>query len=459
MTQEIEDRSMDAVPLSVPASPFSVSASPVSARQFTRHIVWTLVVRILMVVNSVVAGIIVARWLGAEGVGQLGVINVSVVMVVQLGSFGLPSANTYFIAKDPKQFIAAAMNSLFFAVVVGSALAFALIALARWRPDWFGFISPDLIRIAAISIPFQLVTLISLNIFLALGNVRRFNLLDLVGQSFVLLNAFIVLVVLHRDLWTLVSLNTWANVAIGVLLVVLVGIHAARLKAGHETWSIDFRLLERMLRYGFKFHISIIMAALIFRADLLIVNNFRGAAEAGVYSVASQIGMMLMLLPGVIGTLLFPRATAAQDPTGDLTARVTRHTAFVMFFICLAAVPLSFLLPSLYGAGFSDVVWQVLILLLGVYLIGLQSVLVQHFNAMGMPSVIPKFWLTTLLTNIVLVFLLVPKLGGRGAALASTLSYTLMFTLVLFYFSRTTSQKLSKVLLLEPSELRKFWTR
>ncbi len=446
MTEETKDHSM-------------VSAS-VSQRQFSRHVAWTLTVRILMVANSVLAGIIVARWLGAEGVGQLGVINVSVAMVVQLGSFGLPSANTYFIAKDPKHFVAAAMNSLLFAVVIGGALAFVLTLLARWRPDWFGFISPDLISIAAISIPFQLVTLIGLNIFLALGNVRRFNLLDLACQSFVLLNAFIALVVLHKDLWTLISLNTWASVAIGVLLVVLVGIHATRSKAGHEVWRIDFQLLQRMLRYGFKFHISIIMAALIFRADLLVVNNFRGAAEAGVYSVASQIGMMLMLLPGVIGTLLFPRATAAQDPTGELTALVTRHTASIMFFICLAAVPLCFLLPLLYGAEFSDVVLQVLILLVGVYLIGLQSVLVQHFNAMGMPSIIPKFWLVTLLTNIVLVFLLVPKLGGRGAALASTLSYALMFTLVLFHFSRTTGQKLSNVLLLEPSELRKLtrWT-
>ena len=77
---------------------------PVSASQFSTHLVWTFAIRILMVGNSVVAGVIVARWLGAEGLGQLAVINVSVGTLVQFASLGLPSANTYFIAQDNSHF-------------------------------------------------------------------------------------------------------------------------------------------------------------------------------------------------------------------------------------------------------------------------------------------------------------------------------------------------------------------
>ncbi len=408
-----------------------------------------------MVVNSVLAGIIVARWLGAEGVGQLGVINVSVAMVVQLVSLGLPSANTYFIAKDQKLLFAAAINSLFFAVVVGGALAFGLTVVAHRRPDWFNSISPDLIRIAAISIPFQVITLIGLNIFLTMGKVRRFNLLDLAGQSFVLLNAIIALVILSKDLWTLVSLNTVASAATGVLIVVLIGIYGTRLKNRQGTWRPDLGLLGRMLRYGVKFHVSILAGALIFRVDLLVLNHFRGPAEAGVYSVASQVAMMLMLLPGVIATLLFPRVAAEHDPQGHLTARVSRHAAFIMFFVCLASAPLSFLLPALYGEAFSEATIQLLILLPGVYLVGIESVLAQHFNAMGLPLAIPIFWVVTLFVNLALVVALVPPLGARGAAVASTASYTLIFALVFYYFRRQTGAGLHDVLLLRGSELRR----
>src|SRR5215212_2793328 len=169
-------------------SPVSLITGRTVQMSFSSHVAWTFATRLLMIFNSVVAGIIVARWLGADGVGQLAVINVAVATIVQLGSFGLPSSNTFFIAQDQARFRSAAINSFIFALVAGSILALGLSVLASLRADWFGFVSPELIRIASISIPFQLIALIGLNILLAVGKIKEFNLLDLAGQSFVLIN-------------------------------------------------------------------------------------------------------------------------------------------------------------------------------------------------------------------------------------------------------------------------------
>jgi O-antigen/teichoic acid export membrane protein len=399
-----------------------------------------------MIFNSVVAGIIVARWLGARGVGELAVINVAVATVVQLGSFGLPSSNTYFIAQDQERFRAAAINSLIFGLAVGSLLALALSATGAFRPDWFGFVSPDLIRIAAISIPFQLITLIGLNILLAVGKVKEFNLLDLAGQSFVLINAVLVLVLLKRGLGTLVTLNTAAAVLVSIVVATLLVISARTL--AQSQWRADISLLRRMIAYGIKFHVSILAGAIMLRADLLVVNHFRGPEEAGVYSVASQFALLLMLLPGVIATLLFPRVTAEQDARGETTCLVTRYTTFIMFLCCLAAVPFSLLLPVLYGEAFSDATKLLLILLPGVYLMGLESVLVQHFNALGLPRAIPVYWVITLALNLVLVFTLVPRFGAQGAAIASTISYAAIFALVALHFHTSTGRSFTEVFVL-----------
>jgi len=415
-------------------------------------VAWTFATRILMIVNSVAAGIIVAHWLGAKGVGQLAVINVAVATVVQIGSLGLPSANTFFIAQDPSRLRAAAVNSVIVALMLGGPLAIGLSELAEFRPDWFGFVSAELIRIACLSVPSQLITLIGLNILLVVGRIREFNLLDLAGQSFVLINALVALVVLGRGLRTLVILNTAA--ALLVCFVVGVLIWMAARKLARSQWRPDGSLLAQMIRYGIKFHISILAGAIIFRADLLIVNHFRGADEAGVYSVATQFGMLLMLLPGVIATLLFPRVTAEQDQQGATTSLVTRYTAFVTFFCCLAAVPFSFLLPLIYGAEFTESSLLLLILLPGVYLVGLESVLVQHFNALGLPRVIPVYWVAVLIVNIVMVFALVPRLGAQGAAIASTLSYALIFVLVTHRFLAATGRSFAEVFILRRGELR-----
>src|SRR5256885_11298092 len=105
-----------------------------SLRNLWRSIGWTFATRLLMICNSVVAGVIVARWLGAQGVGELAVINVAVTTIVQLGSFGLPSSNTYFVAKDRAHFRVATINSLLFALFTGSLLAIAVSVLASFRP-------------------------------------------------------------------------------------------------------------------------------------------------------------------------------------------------------------------------------------------------------------------------------------------------------------------------------------
>jgi O-antigen/teichoic acid export membrane protein len=408
-----------------------------------------------MIANSVLAGVVVARWLGVESVGRLAVINVTVTTIVQVASFGLPSSNTYFIARDNQHFRAAAVNSLLFSILIGSLLGVLLSITAELRPTWFSSISPALIRVAAISIPFQLLTLIGLNIFLAVGRLREFNSLDLLGQSFVLINAVVIVFLLQRGLPELVTLNTATSVLVALLVTGFLAV--AGKKLAESRWRTDLQLLVQMLSYGIRFHISILAGALIFRADLLVVNLFRGAAEAGVYSVASQVGMMLMLLPGVIATLLFPRVTAEQDARGETTCKVTRHATFVMLVCCLVAVPLSLLLPVVYGRDFADATVQLWILLPGVYLVGLQSVLVQHFNALGLPRIIPTYWIVTLIANIILVFALVPRFGARGAAIASTLSYSLIFALVTIRFLQTSGRSFGDIFFLRTDELRQLF--
>ena len=422
-------------------------------RPFTAHVAWTLLTRLLMVANSIATSIIVARWLGAGGFGALAVLNVTVAIALQLGSAGLPSANTYFIARDSRLLGPAWANALSFALVGGSALALGVIGLAATWPSLFGHVPLRLIGIAALSIPFQLVTLLGLNIFLGLGQIGRFNLLDTVAQSFTLLSAIAALIALGAGLWTLVSLNTAAAVVVSLLIAWLIGQLMASQKGGRGLRP-DAQLFKRMARYSIKFHVSVVAAMMLFRADLLIVNHFRGEMEAGVYAVASQVAMMLMLLPGVVGTLLMPRVTSERDASGKLTMRATRHTAFVMLLICLLAAPASLLLPVLYGAPFADASLQLLILLPGVYLIGIESVLVQHFNSTGLPAAIPLFWLATLAINVILNLALVPSFGARAAAATATFSYAMIFALIILYFRLKTGHPLSTALLLSRRELR-----
>ena len=405
-----------------------------------------------MLAGALGTSITVGRWLGAEGLGSLAVINVTVALGVQLGCFGLPSANTYFISRNRNDLAKIWSNSFLFAMVAGVVIALLIVGAARLRPTAFGQVTPSLIAIAAMSLPFQLMMLIGMNVFLAVGDIARFNVTDAAYQLALLLNALAALVVLRDGLQALVSLNSALAIATGVIIILTVR-RIARQISAESTW-FDIATFRQMVRYGFKFHIAVVSAIVIVRADLLLVNHFRGPREAGVYAVAGQMANLLMLFPAVIATLLFPRTSADPDPQARLTMRVTRHTTFILLIVCLAAIPFSFALPLIYGSAFENSTVQLLILLPGVYLFGIESVLVQHFTGSGLPLPIPLFWVGVVILNLALNLVFIPTYGATAAAIISSCTYALIFLLVAIYFRVKTGNNLLSALVMQRDEMR-----
>jgi len=434
----------------------SLDEAPVFG-SFVSGVVLTFGTRLLMLAGVFGSGVFVARWLGREGFGTYAVLNVTVALAVQIGSAGLPSANTFFLARDRATLGPVFANALVFALGIGSMLTVAVLGLHWLRPSLFGAVSARLLAAAAVSIPFQLLILLGLNILLPIDRIRQLNLFDALLPAWVLANALVVLVLLREPLFTLVSANTAAALILSLLLALYIGREVSKFKQSRKA-RVELQLLSAMLRYGVKFYISIVAGAIIFRVDVLIVNRFRGADEAGVYAVASQFSFLLLMLPGVIATLLFPRVAASQDERGEFAAQVTRHTTLLMLLMCLAAAAASFVIPWIYGARFSDATIQLLILLPGIFLMGLESVLVQHFTGTGLPAIIPMFWIITVVFNIGLNLMVVPAFGARGAAVTSTLSYALIFLLVAIYFCMKTGRGPAETFLLQANELRNLFT-
>jgi len=420
---------------------------------FMGGVALTFATRLLMLLGVVGSSVIVARRLGPEGFGTLAVLTATVAMAVQIGSAGLPSANVYFVARDRKRLGPVWANSLAFAFGGGAMLVAIVVTLGKISPAMFGDLPFGLILIAAIAIPFQLLSLLGLNLLLAMDRIGQMNFLDSMLPVLILLNSIVVLFVLHAGLPVLISFNSGAALVLAIWMMLAIwGLLSRQSEA--QAFRPNVELFQKTIRYGLKFSIPVMAAILIFRVDLLIVNHFRGAAEAGVYAVASQVANLLLMMPGVIATLLFPRLASYQDQRGEFAVRVTRHTSLVMLMMCAAAAASSFLLPLIYGPRFADAAIQLLILFPGVYLVGIESVLVQHFSGSGLPVAIPIFWVVTLAVNVGLNLALVPAFGGRGAAYASAMSYTLIFVLVVFYFRVKTGNHLSAIFLLRRHELR-----
>lgn len=406
-----------------------------------------------MAANSVLAGILVARLLGAESLGALLVLNVTVAAVIQLSGFSLFTANIYFTAGHSERLVSVAVNGIYFAILSG-----IVCGLIAWlfSPYFLPGVPSGLVMIGLLGIPFQLITIILTYLFLAQGEVKKFNYLDLLNQSFVLINAIAVLLLLGGGLWMIVTFSAVTSVAV-MLLTVILFIRYVVKRFPEVKWSGDLSLFRQMVKYAFKGHILWISMILVYRLDLLVVNYFRGAAEASVYAVATQCTLFLLLLPTAVSHILQTRVAARQDEGSSFTCLVARHTSLILGAACLVSVPGSLLLAQVYGPAFADLPVQLWLLLPGVFFVGMQVVLAQYFIGTGLPVLLPTSWVVTLVLNAALNIMIVPVYGARGAAVVSTVCYTLVFVVVFSYFKRRTGCSFRDALFLRRDEFRQMW--
>src|SRR6185436_921852 len=231
---------------------------PIAPRfgQFVSGVALTFGTRVLMVAGLLGSSILVAHWLGQKGFGTLAVLNATVALTLQIASAGLPSANTYFIARDRRNLGPVWANAVMFALVVGSLAALVVFALGKLKPSLLGGAPTALLGIAALSVPFQLLILVGLNVLLAVDRIGQMNLLECLSPAFSLLNATVALVILGKGLTTLVAFNTSAAVVVSFFLLAAVG-RVLRSQDNRRRARPDLSLLQAMLQYAIKFYISI----------------------------------------------------------------------------------------------------------------------------------------------------------------------------------------------------------
>lgn len=400
---------------------------------FKGRVALTLLARSAALGLGLVSSVLTARFLGPDGRGLLATLSVVTGLALQFGNPGLHTGNVYFVSRQPHRTAAVLGNTLVVSWAAGILCGLLAIGTVLVRPDLFPGMPLSLILITAAALPFHFMILLYQNTLLGQGEVALFNLLETGNKivTFALLAAWLVLF----------AGGAPGAVLLFAALAVLNGAVSALACARRTPFrpSFDAALFRDMVRYGGRVYLACLFAFLVIRSDLLLVNYFLGTAAAGVYSIAVQISDALLLLPVTIGMILLPRVAAAEAGAGvEVTARILRHTALMMAGIVIAAAILAGpVVRIFYGAPFEGASLATLCLLPGIWALGLNGVLMNHFAGRGMPPVTLYAPLLGLLVNVGLNLVVVPRYGIAGAAATSSLAYALMLALSLAAFMKS----------------------
>ena len=347
------------------------------------------------------------------GPGPRGAIEVLIKLrlgIHALATLGLPTANIYFVARDPKVFAPAARTSLALGLVLGLATAVLLSAVVVIHPSWVEPLSAPWAIAFFAAAPAILVTHLEGAVFLGADRVGTWNLLTVINRAVMLLALGLAFLPPLRHLETvLVGLVVaeWATTAF---------VLATLRRDGAARPAIDRPLLGEMRRYGARSYVNGAFAYALLNLDTILLGSWRGTAEAGQYAAAGVARDMVLFLPWMAGMLFLPKVAGAARSGARPRALGVRGVAVVLGASVLLFVFAREFVVFVHGPGFEPAAPVTRVLIPAALLAGAGSLCLQYLLGKGAPRAVMLAPALALAVSLLGNAWAIPAHGALGTA-------------------------------------------
>lgn len=394
----------------------------------------------LVMVTGFVTGVILARHLGADGRGVLAAAMVYPVILQGLGQLGIKQASTYYVGRrvyEDARVVGAVATLAILTGLLGIAAATALMSSVG-NPA----LSPLIIALAVASIPASLMTSYASGVLLGKRLVGQFVRITLIAALLRLLGVVILVWWLGTDvpgalLATLLSSITVAAYAFYRLS-----------RVGPLQPSADWTLVRALVAKGTNYALALFVLTLNYRVDVALMGRLSSSAETGTYAVAAGLAELTWFLPQSITTAIFSHSVNAENERAfsEKVTRLFRVTIIIALTLVVAAAAAApILIPLVYGPEFQASVLPMQVLLPGVFCLTTLKILNMDLAGRGRPNVSLWATLPALAVNILLNVLLLPRYGALGAAIASSISYSLASVGFVVAYTQVTGIRISEL--------------
>ena len=113
------------------------------------------------------------------------------------------------------------------------------------------------------------------------------------------------------------------------------------------------------------------------------------------------------------------------------------------------------LLPLIFGKSFIPSIRVVQTILPGIVIFMIFRIIESYFAGLGKPMLSVMTLIPSLLLNIILNLLWIPRYGIIGSAMATNFSYAFATIIFLFVFQKYSRLSFKELLILKPSDLQR----
>ena len=373
-------------------------------------------------------GVMLARLLGPHDRGVYASLMVVPMMVMSIVEMGIRRSSIHHIGSGIYT-ADKVVSVLLIIYIVSSVTGIAISAVVYYfmRDQAVGL---PLVILSLLTIPVSLIFRFARGIFLGKQQIRRNNLMNWlpVFLNMIILPFFIW--IFHFGLAGALSALLISNIMVAVFTIKI-------LSAEYKIrFSFDRKIFNSLIGLGLMYALAMFVIRLNYRIDVIILQKLADFREVGYYSLGVAIAENWQA-PFTMGALIMSRSanTTDQQSLDRQVAKLFRITLLIgIFAAALVYFLCPYLVPLIYGKRYIPSISVIQTILPGVLFLFIVKILGSRLAGLKKTYYVILVFVPALIINIIFNFILIPKFGGTGAAMASNISYSFgTISLLLIY--------------------------
>jgi len=368
--------------------------------------------------------VIIARVLGPEHKGIIDLFTLITGLIAEIGMFGISNGLLYHLTNKGRPLKEIHGTGLVYSLWAGlAALGVGYLTLSFWQKVFPGLEDWILLLAFAVS-PLTFYKLIWENIMTGINRAVDFHRLSLYFSA---TNLAVVIFLWSINILTSTHVIIWAL----ILLLFSSVISFWTLNSQAKGFTPNLKLGKDSLKYGIVIYAGVLANLLHFKIDQTMIAYWLGTGAVGIYTVSVRWAEMLFFLDQALISAAFYKIASSSSSKSYKITNIVFKTQLKISLITGAALALLAypLILGLYGTLFKGSILPLIILIPGIIAWSTSKVVSNMLTYnMGMASFLAQASFVGCFLNILLnyIFIKLADQGISGAAMASSLSYSLV---------------------------------
>jgi len=193
--------------------------------------------------------------------------------------------------------------------------------------------------------------------------------------------------------------------------------------------TVNFKWLKDIFFYSLPMVIMFASIYIFFELDSIMIAYFHGVKATGAYNAAIQFVRYLSQVVTPLGMVLGPTILKLKEQQPEKLASIIGRSLNYVLLLFLPISLLIFIAPAailhfLFGAQYLSATASFRVMAIFALTLGLGTAFSPVIDYLGLAPKRAKYMVLAVTANVVLNFLLIPKFGGVGAAVATALTHT-----------------------------------